>query len=194
MDRLNRKSIFMKNIGSLLEFSFRLYVWLKISIYGLGKIVGGQFHRKDALPEHIATTPLSEIGSFDLAWAFFGYANGYIWFIGLSQLAGGLLLLFNKTKLMGVALLLPILLNIIVVDIFFKISAGALLSACIYLVMCLFIVYHNRLTVIAAFRELIHFAPIKRDKKERLLFYGIVFVIFALIFFTENIVIHKVGR
>jgi hypothetical protein len=72
------------------------------------------------------------VGSFDLAWTFFGFSVGYIWFIGISQILGGGLLLFNKTKIIGVFILIPIVLNIIVVDFFFEISAGAMSSAILY--------------------------------------------------------------
>jgi len=184
----------MKKEFWIIEFVFRWYVWFKISAYGLGKIVGGQFHRKGALPKDIAQTSISDIGSFDLAWTFFGYSNEYIWFIGLSQLTGGILLLFRQTKLIGVLILLPILLNIIVVDIFFKISSGALLSAIIYLCMCLFILYYNKNAFLASIKQLMTTAYKKRSFKQYIKRYGISVLLIIIIFFIENMLINKVGR
>ena len=115
-----------------LELALRFYVCLKIGIYAVGKMAGGQFFAKGKLPTELAAKPLQEVVGFELAWTFFGYSYEYVLFIGISQLIGGLLLLWDKTKLLGVAILIPILLNIIVVDIFFKISVGALFSAIFY--------------------------------------------------------------
>ncbi|MEO6037416.1 MAG: hypothetical protein ABIQ93_03315, partial [Saprospiraceae bacterium] len=103
------------------ELAARLYVFLFINIYGLGKMADGQFHRAGRLPEKLGHTPLTDVGGFDLAWTFFGYSRAYIMFIGLSQVIGCFLLLWQRSKLLGVAILIPILLNIIVVDITFGI-------------------------------------------------------------------------
>lgn len=85
----------------------------------------------------IANIPLSEVGSFDLGWSFMGYSYAYILFIGVSQLIGASLLLFERTKLFGVFVLIPILLNIIVFDAIFFDTYGAIVSAyCIF--FCLF--------------------------------------------------------
>ena len=184
----------MKKEFWVLELVFRWYVWFKISAYGLGKIVGGQFHLKDALPEEIAQTPISEVGSFDLAWTFFGYSNEYIWFIRGSQLIGGVLLLFNRTKLLGVALLLPILINIIVVDIFFRISSGALLSAIIYLGMCSFILYYNKDILFVAIKKLMTSSSEKRSLRRYIKHYGIVVFLLIILFILENILLNQIGR
>ena len=93
------------------ELAARWYVFLLLTIYGSGKLLGGQFYRRGNLPEEIATLPLSEVAGFDLAWAFMGYSYAYILFIGISQLIGAILLLFERTKLVGTMILIPILVN-----------------------------------------------------------------------------------
>ena len=145
---------FVHLFAAKFEFAIRVYVFLMISLYGLGKIAGGQFHRQGHLPEALAQTPLAEVGSFDLAWTFFGYSKAYILFIGLSQFIGGFLLLFERTKMLGVAVLIPILLNIIVMDLCYAISPGALLSATNYLVLSLLIVWFNREKAMIALQAL----------------------------------------
>ncbi len=71
------------------ELAARLYVFLFINIYGLAKMMTGQFYPCGHLPEKIARTPLTEVSGFDLAWTFFGYSRAYVLFIGLSQVIGG---------------------------------------------------------------------------------------------------------
>src|SRR5207237_10881999 len=49
--------------------------------------------------------------------------------IGLVQVAGGILLMFRKTTLLASCLLLAVVTNIILVDIFYQISLDALVVA-----------------------------------------------------------------
>lgn len=48
-----------------------------------------------------------------------GYSFAYILFIGVMQIVGAWMLLWERTKLLGVAILMPILVNIVVFDIIF---------------------------------------------------------------------------
>ncbi|MEL6721346.1 MAG: hypothetical protein AAFP82_21785, partial [Bacteroidota bacterium] len=183
------------SIQSYLELAARIYVWITLSIYGSGKIMGGQFYRAGQLPEEIAQLPLAEIKDFDLAWTFFGYSTLYIFFIGISQLIGALLLLFERTKLLGIAILIPILLNIIIVDIAFKISWGATTSAIMYLLALIYVLYCNKERVIGAFQKLtqkrITDTPFQQKKWLRII---IAIGIFAGIFFVEQQLLNFVGR
>ena len=184
----------MKQHFWILELTCRIYVWSKIWVYGIGKMMGGQFHRAGNLPEEMATTPIAEVGGFDLAWTFFGFSTGYIWFIGISQIVGGGLLLFNKTKLIGVALLIPILLNIIVVDFFFEISNGAMLSALLYFGMCCYILYYNKKQLIEAVKKLLETIKISRTKKRMWIGYGLAILAVGLGTLVEVFLINWVGR
>ncbi|MBX2828018.1 MAG: hypothetical protein KTR22_07635 [Flavobacteriaceae bacterium] len=142
------------NWTSLVEWALRINVFVKLFSYGTGKILGGQFYRKGNLPEEVANTTLSDVRSFDLAWTFFGHSQGYILFIGISQLVGALLFLLPRTKVWGALVLIPILLNIIVVDYLFGVAYGAMFSACFYLGSILFVLYRNREALVEALRKL----------------------------------------
>jgi hypothetical protein len=85
----------------LLELAFRLYVFVFLNVYGLGKLLGGQFYTPESIPEEVASIPLGVASNFDLAWTFMGRSYGYILFIGISQLLGAWMLLFPRTKLLG---------------------------------------------------------------------------------------------
>lgn len=116
--------------------------------------MGGQFYRKGQLPEEVAKTTLEQASAYELAWSFMGFSFLYILFIGLSQIIGAWLLLWNRTKLLGVAILLPILINIIVFDILFLDIKDALANAIIYFLMLLYILYFNKIKVTNAFNNL----------------------------------------
>jgi len=138
----------------ILERVCRYYVCIFLLLYGVGKLAGGQFYRRGQLPEGVANTTLGEALPFDLAWTFMGYSGAYIAFVGISQVIGALLLLNRRTSLLGVTILIPIMLNIVVFDIVFLDTYGALASAVIYLLLLLLILYFNRDRVKKAFRAL----------------------------------------
>jgi hypothetical protein len=113
----------------VIELAARWYVFWFLNVYGLGKMLGGQFYRRGRLPEDVAKTLLGDANAFDLAWTFMGYSLAYILFIGLAEVVGAWLLLWERTKLFGVAILLPVMVNIVVFDIIFLDTHGATASA-----------------------------------------------------------------
>jgi len=98
-----------------------------ILIYGFAKINGSQF----TILASELDKPLREVSGFWLTWYYFGYSSIYGNFIALVQITGGILLMFRKTTLLGSCILLPVITNIILVDIFYAIDPGALLVALI---------------------------------------------------------------
>ncbi|MBA3682670.1 MAG: hypothetical protein H0W73_16135 [Bacteroidetes bacterium] len=186
-----------KYITEVLEFVFRAYVFIFMSVYGLGKIMGGQFYTPERIPPQVASIPLGEAQGFELAWTFMGHSYAYVLFIGITQMLGSLLLLFNKTKLIGVAILLPVLTNIIVFDIIFLDKYGALASALIYFCMLLFILLFNKERVVMAFRALTNFpSNFSNDQTLKLRVCKIisVLIIFALIFLFDQVVVNMIGH
>lgn len=139
----------------VIELAARWYVFWFLNVYGLGKISGGQFYRRGRLPEGVAKTLLGEANAFDLAWTFMGYSFAYILFIGLAEVVGAWLLLWERTKLLGVAILLPVMVNIVVFDIVFLDTYGALASATIYTLLLFVILAFNREAVAQALRALV---------------------------------------
>src|SRR5262249_42671744 len=93
--------------------------------YGLSKLLGRQF----SLPPEIALRPVGSLTGYQLAWFYYSYSHTYAVILGLIQLAGGALLLFRKTALMGAALMLPVMTNILMINVFFHIAWGALCTS-----------------------------------------------------------------
>ena len=181
-----------------LELAARWHVFVLLSIYGFGKLIGGQFYRKGSLPEEIAQIHLSEVGGFDLAWTFMGYSYSYILFIGCMQLIGAFLLLFNKTKLIETGILILILVNIIVFDAVFFDTYGALASAIIYFLLLLLILYFNKEKVISSIKILIEIDNnYKKENKSfsiNLMTIGVVLGVMLLIFGVEQLLVNLLGH
>jgi hypothetical protein len=178
---------------SHLELAARIYAAIKLSIYGLGKIVGGQFYQNE-IPEAVNSLPISELSGFDLAWTFFGYSFGYILFIGGTQLLGSIMLLFQRTKILGAAILIPVLLNIIVLDYFYEISTGAMLSAISYLLAISFVLVYNRDRVIEAVKSVLVKNEETHPLKQKVTRVVIAFAFLVVLMFLENEMLTLVSR
>jgi uncharacterized membrane protein YphA (DoxX/SURF4 family) len=182
-----------KKVLSHLELAARIYAATMLLTYGFGKLMGGQFYQ-GSIPDSIAILPLEEVGGFDLAWTFFGYSYGYILFIGGTQILGSFLLLFHRTKILGGAILVPVLMNIIVVDFFFEISTGAMLSAISYFTAICFVLWYNRKPIIEAVQKVFINKDAPKPWKSRVIKLGIALVIVAMIVALENQMLNFVGR
>jgi uncharacterized membrane protein YphA (DoxX/SURF4 family) len=80
--------------------------------YGCAKLAHWQF----GITAAEAAKPVGELGLFRLSWYLFGQ-EPFKSFVGVAQVLAALLLLWNRTALLGALLLLPIAANVLVVDI-----------------------------------------------------------------------------
>jgi hypothetical protein len=128
----HRKAIKNAIASGLRHAWFRaiLRYWLAFDIatYGFAKILKTQFaqslHRDDSL--------VGSLNGFNLTWNYFAHSYALAVIIGLCQIIGSVLLLFRKTTLLGVAILLPIMVNIMLINIFFDIASGAFLNSVLF--------------------------------------------------------------
>ena len=178
----------------ILEITCRFYVFFFLTAYGLGKVIGAQFYTASRMPDGLALMPIGQVPDFDLAWVFMGRSYGYMLFIGLAEVIGAVLLLFNKTKLIGTLVLIPIMVNVIVFDIFFLDEYGALAGATLYLLMLLTILVINKEKISKLIIELISTKKTPRISfKENLIKYSIILTIIVLIFIGDQIIVNFLG-
>jgi len=183
-----------KQSKKIFELVLRQCVFIILNIYAISKIFGGQFYMKGKLPAEIANTTLGEASGFSLAWTFMGHSYFYILFVGIAQLVGAWFLLWNKTKLIGVLILIPIMVNIIIFDIIFLDVYPALANAIIVFLMLLLILFFNKEIIIAAYNKLIN-SP-KNSKvplKRKLLTIGITIIVIVLIFSFDSLIEYWLG-
>ena len=176
------------------ELVLRQCVFIILNIYALSKLLGGQFYMKGKLPAKIANTTLGEASGFSLAWTFMGHSYFYIMFVGIAQLIGAWFLLWNKTKLIGVLILLPIMVNIIVFDIIFLDVYPALANAIIVLLMLFLILFFNREIVKDTVIKLTNFqSKSSVSIKKRLITFGITILFIVLIFSFDSFIEYWIG-
>lgn len=85
------------------------YVFIK---YGTGKLRGTQFGITEAELE----TPIKDLSLFRVGWYLFDQ-QPFRYIVGVSQIIGGILLLINRTVLLGVLMFIPIAASILIIDL-----------------------------------------------------------------------------
>jgi len=96
-----------------------------ISLFGWKKL----FHLQFRTPLSIADLPMSQLDGETLTWYYFGHSHVFGCIIGLIQIMGAFLLFFRRTRFAGALLLLPVMLNILLINVFYQMNAGALLQS-----------------------------------------------------------------
>ncbi|APD07397.1 uncharacterized protein UJ101_01890 [Flavobacteriaceae bacterium UJ101] len=173
-----------------LELVWRFFTAIYMFKYGYVKFGGHQF----AYGKQLYDKTLNEISGFDLMWVFFSYSDTLTAIIGCLQILGGFLLLFNKTKLIGVVILFPILLNILLIDYFYGLPGilQALVNVVFYLLVLLLICYNERTRIASAFNQLIITSNLSNFDFKKASFQAIIIAIGSVItYLIINEVIKK---
>lgn len=108
-----------KNITHKLEYlsisMFRFTLaFVMLFVYGFCKIAYKQFELNYAAMD----TLLRDVYDSDLVWYFYGRSNVQTLLLGLAEVIPCILLLFRRTTFLGAVLLLPVLLGVVLVNLF----------------------------------------------------------------------------
>lgn len=126
--RERRRRINSERVHAWLRGIMRYWLAFEICTYGFAKILHTQFAHSVVRD----STPVNQLNGFELTWNYFSHSYMMAVIIACMQIGGSVLLLFRRTTLLGVVILLPILLNIVLIDVFFQIPVGALLNAILF--------------------------------------------------------------
>ena len=104
--------------------------WLAASIcsYGFAKILKAQFFQSISANDSL----VQSLSGFDLTWNYFGHSYALAVIIAIFQIGGSVLLLFRRTTLLGAFILLPVMLNILLINLFYNIGALPFLYSILY--------------------------------------------------------------
>ena len=101
----------------------RAFVACLMLIYGLAKIFQAQFYAD----YHWLDRPLGELDGMQLTWSFFAHSPLYERSLGLVEVLVGALFLSRRSTTLGVVLFVPLIANLVALNVFYEI--GALASA-----------------------------------------------------------------
>lgn len=119
-----------------------------ILTYGTRKLIGGE---QFALGPALGPRPIGSLSGFELTWFYYGYSHAYGTILGLTQILGGVFLLFRKSALLGAAMLTPAMCNILMINIFFHIALGAEIAAAFLVASMLLLLWQEREALIGLF-------------------------------------------
>lgn len=125
----------------------RYWLALEICTYGFAKILKTQFgieYNRDDMP-------VGKLNGFELTWNYFAHSYAFAVIIALFQIGGAILLLFRRTTLLGAAILLPVMVNIVLINFFYDISPGAFMNSVLFSLGLIFLVLLQRSALIAVF-------------------------------------------
>lgn len=125
---------YWKEKNNTIDSEKTLALWQGLLRYSLAYelcTIGWQkiFHLQFVTPLAKLDNPLSSFTPIDLMWAFFGQSYSFVLIIGFSQIIGSVLLLFSRTRLFAVFLLLPVMINIVLIDFLYEIQPGPMALA-----------------------------------------------------------------
>jgi hypothetical protein len=135
-----------------------LAFWQGVIRYGLAFDIAHFGWKKVFLQQFITPYVLydEKLGNLSgewLTWNYFGFSYGFGLIVASIQIGGSILLLFQKTRLLGFVLLLPVLLNILFINYFYGLNAGALLQSIVLSLGLLYLLFIDYGRLVAFFLQ-----------------------------------------
>ncbi len=117
-------------------------------LYGTSKLLHIQFD----LQSELAHRAVGSLTGYQLTWYYFGFSRVYAFILGLTQVTGATLLLFRKTTLVGALAVLPVMANILLINIFVLVDDyGPYLIAALICMSLVTILWHHRVALVTLF-------------------------------------------
>ena len=106
-------------VGRRVESACRYFIAFLMILYGLVKVFQGQFYTD----EYWHDTSLRNLDGMQLVWSFYSHSSTYQSLLGLVEVFLGILFLFRRTTALGIVLFVPIMANLVAINIFFQVGA-----------------------------------------------------------------------
>lgn len=88
--------------------------------------------------------PAGTMSDYHLMDYFFSRAPEFKILIGFLQIVGASTLLFRQTRLLGIFILMPVIVNIVCMDLFYNIGTGITITAIVLLVGLIYLLFQER--------------------------------------------------
>ena len=120
--------------------------------YGYSKLFDGQF----GITEQELNTPIKDLNLFRISWYLFDH-QPFKSIIGIFQIITGILLLINRTALLGAFMFIPIVITILIIDISFMpplLASSFTWRLLFYLILDILIIWHYKERIRQIWRSL----------------------------------------
>ena len=118
-----------------------------LCFYGVSKLTGHQL----VVPSWVAQKPIGSLDGYTLTWYYFGYSHAYKYILGAIQVTCAALLLFRKSALIAAVMTVPMMVNIMFINIFYSIAPGAERTAAFILGCMLLFLWHQWRALLGTF-------------------------------------------
>lgn len=133
--------IFSNASSAIRTFCYRWSVFFLVLIllkYGWAKITCSQFYPPDP---NILDSTFGSLSKDTVYWSLVGSAPGYQQFMGICEVLAAVLLLFRRTRFLGLIASIAVFVNVFVVNVSFDISVKLLSLTCLLLSILLLLNY-----------------------------------------------------
>ena len=179
-------SYFAKKVLSVLESLGIYFISLVMISFATPKFFNTQFQ----LFLHSGYMPFKEISSYTLPWSFLGYSYKYNLFLGIAEFTAGTLILFKRTRLIGLILSLALYTNIVIIDLEFQV-VEAIVHAIIEFVIVILLLLPYTKDLKTFFWDhggkMIKEIPIQSNKKWKTYFPFVFLILLILVLLAEGI-------
>jgi len=176
---------FSKINFTYLRFPLFVFLSFHLFIYGFDKLFLKQFYFPES---NLLFTPLGNLTKDILFWSTIGTSKMYNYVTGFFEVFAGILLVVNRTKIIGLFLTLVILLNVVLINFSFDISVKIFSSFLLFITILLLFPYLKSCFQFIYFHEnvSIKFKDSVFLKSNFLTFIGYSFFILVVFFETVN--------
>ncbi len=129
------KPSLLARANTVLQTIVRYLLCIGMLPYAISKLCNFQFQ----LPAYVYPPPLGEIPGASLTWAFLGYQPWFQFLLGVLEFVPAVLLLFRRTRRLGAVLLLPVVLNVALMNYAIDLWPETQLISTVFLVMTLYL-------------------------------------------------------
>ncbi len=140
----------MQKMRWLVYHLLRYYLAFCFLAYGFSKLLDLQF----TWGYEQLDRPIRQLGGMGLVWAFFAYSRSYQVCIGCAEILPAALLLTRRTTGLGMLLYLPVITNVVLVDLCYSVQRGATIQALILLICNSLLILLERKRLLAALKAL----------------------------------------
>jgi uncharacterized membrane protein YphA (DoxX/SURF4 family) len=130
----------------------RYLIGLIFISYGYDKLTEGQF----GITEQELNTPIKDLSLFRISWFMFDH-QPFKFAIGIFQMITGILLLINRTALIGAFMFLPLVIAILIIDLTFMplmFAKAFTWRLSFYLLLDILIIWHYKERIKAVWKNI----------------------------------------
>lgn len=174
-----------ERITSWLITILRYWIAFLLIDFGFQKILETNF----AYSYHIKDSLVKTLTGTELTWNYYGYSYGMSVSVALFQIIGSVLLLFRRTTLLGAIILLPVVCNIVLINIFYQIGVITLFTSISIALGLLYLLYQQKVDIIGFFNLHKYTLPIIGNNLSRTLarLFCIAIPCLFLLYYNHNV-------